>query len=140
MLNDGTLQGILLKISKRVLIADMNICKSEGKLRGDTEDQEYRDYVFHYLLAPEYLGKLFQRYPVWEQSLFQALTFYVRNMTEIIEHLSLDRENLNVHFLMKIHLGRSGIFREAVRIRIAGIAWFIRSSWITVKSSTINPG
>lgn len=98
LLNDGTLQGILLKISKRVLIADMNICKSEGKLRGDTEDQEYRDYVFHYLLAPEYLGKLFQRYPVWEQSLFQALTFYVRNMTEIIEHLSLDRENLNVHF------------------------------------------
>ena len=31
-LKDSALPGILLKVSKRVLIADMNICKAEGRL------------------------------------------------------------------------------------------------------------
>lgn len=98
LLKDGTLQGLLLKVSKRVLIADMNNCKADGKLHGNTEDEEYQDYVFHYLMEPEYLEGLFHRYPVLEEVLFQTLTFYVRNISEIIEHLSLDREDLNAQF------------------------------------------
>ena len=97
-LKDSALPGILLKVSKRVLIADMNICKAEGRLQGNTEDEEYQDYAGHCLMNPKYLEELFCRYPVWEKTLFQTLNFYVRNITEIIKHLSSDQKNLNAYF------------------------------------------
>ena len=88
----------LVSVSKRVLIEDMNLQREEEKLRGCSEEEEYQDYVVNYLMNPEYLKQLFQKYPVWKESLFQVVEFFVRNVTEIIQHLYSDQKNLNAEF------------------------------------------
>lgn len=67
ILDLGVLKEILIKVSKRILIYDMNVRRENGKLAGGSEEEEYVDYVCHHLMQPEYVQCLFQRYPVWEK-------------------------------------------------------------------------
>ena len=86
-MDTGVLKEILLKMSKRVLILDMNARREAGELSGDSEEEEYADYVYRHLMQPEYLENLFREYPVWEEVIFQGIEFYIRNVNEIIQHL-----------------------------------------------------
>lgn len=94
-LNRNVLKGLLLKVSRRVLIYDMNVRKAEGMLHGTNEEEEYQDYVFHYLMKPEYLIELFKTYSEWEKNLWKTIKFFVRNISDILEHLSQDKKDLN---------------------------------------------
>lgn len=98
ILDKNILIGILFKISKRVLIADMNLCREMGELLGNSEEEQYEDYVFYHLVQPAYLKQLFQAYPAWEEALFQVTEFFVRNITEIIQHLYTDQKDINAEF------------------------------------------
>lgn len=113
-LDENILIGILFKVSKRVLIADMNMQREVGKLRGNTEEEQYQDYVWHYLMQPDYLQQLFHQYPVWEETLFCVTEFFIRNIKELVQHLDKDCDYLNAelfsyHKFNKIrHIGGSG--------------------------------
>ena len=114
ILDTGVLKEILLKMSKRVLILDMNARREAGELSGDSEEEEYADYVYRHLMRPEYLENLFREYPVWEEVIFQGIEFYIRNVNEIIQHLDSDQRDLNAEFFSEAP------FNEVVRISGSG--------------------
>lgn len=95
ILDTGVLKEILIKVSKRVLIYDMNARREAGELAGQSEEEEYEDYVYCHLMQPEYLQNLFREYPVWKEVIFQSIEFYIRNITEVIQHLETDKMDLN---------------------------------------------
>ncbi|WP_418489480.1 type 2 lanthipeptide synthetase LanM [Frisingicoccus sp.] len=98
ILDLGVLKEILIKVSKRILIYDMNVRRENGKLAGGSEEEEYVDYVCHHLMQPEYVQCLFQRYPVWEKTMSESIGFYIRNMREVLHHLNSDKKCLNEEF------------------------------------------
>lgn len=114
VLDLGVLEEILIKVSKRVLIYDMNVRREAGELTGDSEEKEYADYVCHHLMQPEYVQKLFQKYPIWRDAIFQSSTFYIRNVIEVLQHLASDRMDLNAEFFA------DKPFEEVVRISGSG--------------------
>ena len=101
VLDRNILIELLFKVSKRVLIGDMNMRWEMEDLKGETEESQYVDYVFRYLMDPAYLEQLFQEYPAWEETLFQTMEFFVRNIKEMIQHLDTDKERLNAEFFSK---------------------------------------
>lgn len=113
-LDANILIGILFKVSKRILIADMNIQREMGKLSGNTEEEQYQDYVWGYLMQPDYLQKLFHQYPVWEENLFCVTDFFIRNIKEVVQHLDKDCSRLNAELFSNCpfdkirHIGGSG--------------------------------
>ncbi len=114
VLDLGVLEQILIKVSKRVLIYDMNVRREVGELTGDSEEKEYADYVCHHLMQPEYVQKLFRKYPIWRDAIFQSSTFYIRNVIEVLQHLASDRMDLNAEFFA------DKPFEEVVRISGSG--------------------
>lgn len=113
-LDENILIGILFKVSKRVLIADMNIQREMGNLSGNTEEEQYQNYVWHYLMQPDYLQQLFHQYPVWEENLFCVTDFFIRNIKEMVQHLDKDCQHLNAELFSNCpfdkirHIGGSG--------------------------------
>ena len=60
VLDRNILVELLFKVSKRVLIGDLNVRREMGDLNGETEETQYADYVFRYLMDPAYLEQLFR--------------------------------------------------------------------------------
>lgn len=114
ILDLGVLKEILIKVSKRVLIYDMNVRREAGELAGDSEEKEYADYVCHHLMQPEYVRDLFQQYPIWRDAIFQSSKFYIRNMMEVLQYLYSDKMDLNAEFFA------DKPFEEVVRISGSG--------------------
>lgn len=114
VIDSGVLKQILIKVSKRVLIYDMNVRREAGELAGDSEEEEYADYVCHHLMQPEYVRNLFIEYPIWRDALFQSLKFYVRNIIEVFQHLTSDKEDLNAGLFVE------NPFEEVLRISGSG--------------------
>ena len=114
ILDTGVLKEILIKMSKRILIFDMNSRREAGELAGESKEEEYKDYVYGHLMQPEYLKNLFREYPVWREVIFQSIDFYIRNITEIIQHLYSDQKDLNAEFFPKCP------FRQAIHISGSG--------------------
>lgn len=114
VLDLSVLEQILIKVSKRVLIYDMNVRREAGELTGDSEEKEYADYVCHHLMQPEYVQKLFRKYPIWRDAIFQSSKFYIRNVIEVLQHLALDRMDLSAEFFA------DKPFEEVVRISGSG--------------------
>ena len=98
VLERNILAELLFKVSKRVLIGDMNVRLEMGDLDGENEEAQYSDYVLRYLMDPAYLKQLFQEYPAWEEVIFQTMEYFIRNVKELIQHFDADRENLNAEF------------------------------------------
>ena len=98
VLNRNILLELLIKVSKRVLIEDLNIRREMGALAGDTEEAQYEDYVWNHLMDPAYVDALFQEYPVWKETLLQVTEYFIRNIKELIQHLCADRNDLNAEF------------------------------------------
>ena len=98
VLERNILAELLFKVSKRVLIGDMNVRLEMGDLDGENEEAQYKDYVLRYLMDPAYLKQLFQEYPAWEEVIFQTMEYFIRNVKELIQHFDADRENLNAEF------------------------------------------
>ena len=101
VLDRHILMELLFKVSKRVLIGDMNMRREMGDLIGETEEAQYEDYVYRYLMQPAYLQQLFQEYPAWEEALLRATEYFIRNVKEIIQHLRKDRKSLNAEFFSR---------------------------------------
>lgn len=72
ILDTGVMKEILIKVSKRILIYDMNARREAGELAGQSEEEEYEDYVYCHLMQPEYLQNLFREYPVWKEVIFKV--------------------------------------------------------------------
>ena len=101
VLDRNILVELLFKVSKRVLIGDLNVRREMGDLNGETEEAQYADYVFRYLTDPAYLEQLFREYPAWEETLFQTMEYFVRNIKELIQHFDTDKDCLNAEFFSK---------------------------------------
>lgn len=110
----GVLKQILIKVSKRLLIYDMNVQREAGELAGDSEEEEYADYVCHHLMQPEYVRNLFTEYPIWRDAIFQSSKFYIRNIIEVFQHFVSDKEDLNAEFFAENPFG------EVLRISGSG--------------------
>ena len=98
VLDRNILAELLFKVSKRVLIGDMNIRREMGELAGESEEAQYEDYVWNHLMDPAYVDAMFQEYPAWEEALLQVTEYFIRNIKEIIQHSYADRKSLNAEF------------------------------------------
>ena len=98
VLDRNILAELLFKVSKRVLIGDMNIRREMGDLAGESEEAQYEDYVWNHLMDPAYVDAMFQEYPAWEEALLHVTEYFIRNIKEIIQHSYMDRKSLNAEF------------------------------------------
>ncbi|MDE7202687.1 MAG: type 2 lantipeptide synthetase LanM family protein, partial [Lachnospiraceae bacterium] len=84
--------------SIRMLILEMNLCKSEGNLRGSDPESEYKDYVENWLNDQEYFMELLNAYPALVRLLIDVLENTVQFYAEILENYQKDESAIHSEF------------------------------------------
>lgn len=89
----------LQTVSIRVLILEMNRLKEAGMLAGEDEKEEYQDFLKRYLCDRNYIGKIYEQYPVLPRVLSEQTGQCVEFFCEIINRLEADKTEIEREIL-----------------------------------------
>lgn len=88
------LEKIILKVSYRTLVLDMNMNREKGFLAGETPKEKYGYYNKTLLCSPEYLESFFQQYPVLLRVIGNELRKFKKFILEFISRFEKDKPEL----------------------------------------------
>lgn len=105
----------LIKLCLRVLVLELNVESLSENLKGDTEEEKLNYYYNYVLKDKEYRKKLLLEYPVLFRLMVTKIDYWVCNMSQLVENILKDKEELMVYFnngnnigdLIKIDMGLS---------------------------------
>ncbi len=83
----------LSQVASRTMVLELNVARVEERLRGDTPEERYKDFI-RQLREPGTSLAILLEYPVLARQLKRCVDFWVRNSIEFLRHLSDDWEEL----------------------------------------------
>jgi type 2 lantibiotic biosynthesis protein LanM len=98
---ENKLASKLLDCCIRMLIFEMSLLKGEGKLVGNTPEEEYNDYLKRWLMDSEYTNELFEVYPALLRLFLDVIDNTINFYTELLEHYQKDQQEIKD----KLHIG-----------------------------------
>ncbi len=86
------------RITLRTLIFEMEICEEDGKLKGETIEERYKYFGEIFLRDMDHKKEIYEEYPVLYESMLRTLEDFVRNIEELSDRFTKDREGINQRF------------------------------------------
>lgn len=84
------LEKMVLKLSYRTLVMDMNISREKGLLLGESTEQQYEYYNRSCLQRDSYIKSLFDNYPVLLRTIGNEIRKYKKLINEILSRFKKD--------------------------------------------------
>ena len=83
----------LSQVASRTMVLELNVARVEGRLRGDTPEERFRDFI-NQLREPATSLAILREYPVLARQLKRCVDYWTRNSLEFLRHLCFDWEEL----------------------------------------------
>ena len=84
----------LTAIATGTLIYEMQLFKSQNKLKGTSPEKQYDDFCDSVLSNPKYIEELFSVYPCLQRVVFECVLNCVNNYAELLERINKDHHLL----------------------------------------------
>ncbi len=93
-------------LSCKMLVLEVNVLREQGMLEGETPEERHHYFEQILLNDLQFIAKLGEEYGVLIRSLIEKINLTVEFISEVLQHLDQDWEQLEVRFP---HLGQSGV-------------------------------
>ncbi|WP_224248154.1 type 2 lanthipeptide synthetase LanM family protein [Hyalangium gracile] len=84
-----SLPGRLLELLHRTLVLELNVCRVQGRLQGETPQERFQHFA-QLLSQREFARALLMEYPVLSRQVVTTIDQWVRFSLEFLQHLSAD--------------------------------------------------
>jgi class II lanthipeptide synthase len=83
----------LSQVASRTMVLELNVARVEERLRGDTSEERFQDFI-RQLRMPATSLAILREYPVLARQLKRCVDYWARNSLEFLRHLCVDWEEL----------------------------------------------
>lgn len=117
----------IAQVIGRTMVLELNVARVEGRLRGDTTEERYADYV-RLLIEPSTCRELWAEYPVLLRHVNDLLTGWVDSRAELAERLVDDLPQLDAQYtgtlgdLVEVRFGAGDTHRRGRSVAIVSFS------------------
>lgn len=86
--------GQLYKDCIRVLILELNVCREEGQLLGDTPEDKLNYYCNVLLKDINYINAILEEYPVMFRMISTNITNWTKNICNVLDRICIDKTDI----------------------------------------------